>query len=90
MLIDDEVLNITILKREVTKYLKDAGFNEKSYQIVEYSGREYVEIVGFEEKAINFILDDLKKTKWYDVISLKHCKYEGEDGIELSMIALFA
>jgi hypothetical protein len=51
------------LKREIHAYLKDAGFQEYMYEIKTYKDRQYVEVF-MSEKGIDFILNDVRKTRW--------------------------
>lgn len=61
------------LKKEVNSYLKDAGFKNDSYKIVSYDDREYLSVY-MSEKAIDYIVKDVLKSDWKNILEIK--KYE--------------
>jgi len=61
------------LEKEIIKYLKDAGFQEHMFKIETYDDREYVRVY-MSEKGIDYILKDITKSKWKNILEIK--KYE--------------
>ena len=52
-------------------YMEDAGFSRNLYKINKLEDRYYLEILGLSKEAIEFILNDLKKTNFYDILEMK-------------------
>jgi hypothetical protein len=64
------------LKCEVRKYLIDAGFQEYMFNIHSFENREYLKVY-MNEKSIDFIVNDIQKTKWRYILEIK--KYKEKD-----------
>ena len=61
------------LEKEISDYLKDAGFQSYMYQIEKYKDREYINVY-MSEKGIDFILNDILKSKWKQILEIKKYK----------------
>jgi len=58
------------MKEIVKKYLKDAGFDIKAYKM-DSKDENYVEIFFESYLAIDFIIEDIKKTKYDNILEIK-------------------
>lgn len=64
------------LKREINAYLRDAGFQQDMYEIESYKDRQYVKVF-MSEKAIEYILKDVRKTRWKNKLEITKYKKDG-------------
>jgi hypothetical protein len=75
--IEDTTNEISVkLYSDVIEYLYDAGFNN-NYRIENFNNRRYYIEVFFDcDEAINFIIDDIKKTNFDDILEVKKYCYD--------------
>lgn len=69
-------LNTCDLKKEVINYLKDAGFSNHMFNVKDFKDRDYLHVF-MSSKAIDFILKDIKKSKWNYTLEIK--KYNSKN-----------
>jgi len=63
---------------DVRDYLYDAGFDDTLYTIDDFNGlREYVEVFFIAYDAVDYILKDLGKSEYSDILELKKYRYRG-------------
>jgi len=61
----------------VLKYLMNAGFRDISYKIEK--NEDFVEIIFIDPLAIDYIIDDIKKTEYFKILKIKKFKYQNGD-----------
>jgi len=62
------------LKYTINKYLHDAGFNVDHY-ILDDKNNNYIEVFFLTEKAVFFIIEDIFKSPYKDILEIKSYKY---------------
>lgn len=74
----DVDININLVK-DVTLYLLDAGFSKTSYILNNFDGvREYIEVFFCSDDAIDFIIEDVKKTKFFEIFEIQSYLYKND------------
>lgn len=69
----DIVDTLPNLQKQIKHYLRDAGFKENLYNIETYENREYVRVY-MSEQAIDYIISDIQKSKWKNVLEITKYK----------------
>lgn len=71
---------IDLLVIDVKNYLLDAGFTSDLYNIQDFDNeRGYIEIFFKASKSIDYIIKDIKKTKWNFILDIKKYKISKEN-----------
>lgn len=65
-----------LLLSYVDKYLCDAGFNETLYTIEKYDTRDYIEVYFISDKAIDYIMQDIIKSDFSELLEIKKFNYK--------------
>lgn len=66
---------VDLLIIDVKNYLLDAGFTSDLYNIQDFDNeRGYIEVFFETSKAIDYIIKDIKKTKWKSMLDIKKYK----------------
>ena len=66
------------LKNTIISYLKNAGFDKKAY-ILDDDDKNFVEIFFTAYDAVDFIINDIKKTEYKNILEIKKYKYKNSN-----------
>ena len=65
---------LTTLKNTIKNYLKDAGFADDEY-LVDDKQKEYVEVFFSSSEAVYYIITDVLKSEYKEIIEIKEYRY---------------
>ena len=63
------------LKNTIITYLKDAGFKKDAF-VLDDEDNNFVEVFFTAYEAVEFIMSDIKKTKYDNILDIKKYKYK--------------
>lgn len=75
-----------ILKNVIIKYLKDAGFIKKDYYL-DGKEKKYVEVYFNSSDAVYFIIEDILKSEYKNILEIKDYKYG--NGVVTAIITFY-
>jgi len=68
------IIMIMNLKNTIKKYLRNAGFDSNTF-VLDDKEMNFVEVFFLTNHAVNFIIIDIEKTDYKNILEIKSYKY---------------